>query len=177
MMILICYDGSTDAQAAIESAGHLMPGGDATVLVVWDGASLAMTRLANGAWESSAPTVTTGPDATLEQTALDTATEGAHRAAAAGLIAEPRIAKRRDNIATAILATASDLEANVIVLGTRGRSGIKSLILGSVSNAVLHHADRPVLIIPSPALANKRHRRADHTQQTADVSTHDQDEE
>ena len=31
MMVLICYDGSADAQAAIDRAGQLMPGSDATV--------------------------------------------------------------------------------------------------------------------------------------------------
>ena len=30
-MVLICYDGSADAQAAIDGAGQLMPGSDATV--------------------------------------------------------------------------------------------------------------------------------------------------
>jgi hypothetical protein len=40
-------------------------------------------------------------------------------------------------------------------------------MLGSVSHAVLHHADRPVLVIPSPALAEARHRWADHAQLTA----------
>jgi hypothetical protein len=34
-MILLCYDGSADAQAAIDRAGLLMPGSDATVLVIW----------------------------------------------------------------------------------------------------------------------------------------------
>ena len=33
-MILVCYDGSADAQAAIDDAAQLMPGADATVLAV-----------------------------------------------------------------------------------------------------------------------------------------------
>ena len=48
MMVLICYDGSAEAQAAIDGVGTLMPGSDAAVLTVWDEASLAMTRLGNG---------------------------------------------------------------------------------------------------------------------------------
>jgi hypothetical protein len=36
MMVLICYDGSADAQAAIDSAGQLMPGSDVTVGVIWE---------------------------------------------------------------------------------------------------------------------------------------------
>jgi nucleotide-binding universal stress UspA family protein len=169
MMVLICYDGSAEAQAAIDGVGTLMPGSDAAVLTIWDEASLAMTRLGNGAWQSAAPTLTAGSDATLEQTALATATAGAHRAAAAGLVAEPRIAKRDGEVAPVILAEAADLAAAVIVLGTRG---LQSLLLGSVSNAVVHHAARPVLVIPSPALAQERRRRGDHIQQAA-VSSQD----
>jgi nucleotide-binding universal stress UspA family protein len=41
-------------------------------------------------------------------------------------------------------------------MGTRGLTGIKSVLLGSVSHAVLQHADRPVIVVPSPDVANKR---------------------
>ena len=170
LVILICYDGSADAHAAIDAAGLIIPDSHATVLVVWDGADLAMTRTANGDWKASASTESPGPDAPLEQAAVATATEGAQRAIVAGLVAEPRVVKRNGGIATAILAAASALAADVIVLGTRGRGRVPSLMLGSVSSAVLHHADRPVLVIPSPALAEQRHRWADRAQLTAGIT-------
>jgi hypothetical protein len=62
------------------------------------------------------------------------------------------------------------VDADVILLGTRGLSGVKSLMLGSVSHAVLHHADRPVLVVPSADLAEERHRWADHAQNAAGVA-------
>jgi hypothetical protein len=37
-------------------------------------------------------------------------------------------------------------------------------MLGSVSLAVLHHADRAVLVVPSPGLADRRHRWVDQAQ-------------
>jgi nucleotide-binding universal stress UspA family protein len=173
MMVLICYDGSADAQAAIDDTGRLMHGGDATVLTVWETMLESLTRngtLGMGMIGYSEDT----DDSAVQAAALDTATEGAKQAIAAGLRAVPRIAMRDDEIAAVILAVASDVDADVIVLGTRGRGRVRSLMLGSISNAVLHHADRPVLIIPSPALAAERHHWAEHARLAAGVSSPDE---
>ncbi len=43
-MILLCYDGSADAQAAIDRAGLLMAGSEATVLVIWETILETVTR-------------------------------------------------------------------------------------------------------------------------------------
>lgn len=169
MIVLLCYDGSTDAQAAIDRAGELMPGSDATVLVLWEtlletmtrGGALGMGFGFAGAYGEDAA------DAAIKQAALDTAADGAQRATAAGFVAQPRIVNRHQDIAADILTVAGTLHADVIVLGTRGLSGVKSLMLGSVSHAVLHHADRPVLVIPSPALAAERQHWAGRSRLTA----------
>lgn len=49
-----------------------------------------------------------------------------------------------------ILRLAAD--ANLIVLGARGRGGFTGMLIGSVSQTVLHHADCPVAIIPAAAI-------------------------
>lgn len=170
-MILICYDGSADAQAAVDQAGLLMAGSQATVLVVWEAVLETMTR--HGAFGMGMIGFCDddgAADAAIKRAAVDTAAEGVQRAAAAGLVAQPRVVNRDDDIAAVILAEAADLDAGVIVLGTRGLGGVKSLVLGSVSNAVLHHADRAVLVIPSPRLAEQRHHWAEHAQITAGVT-------
>lgn len=46
-----------------------------------------------------------------------------------------------------ICAVARTWEADLIILGRRGRSGINELLLGSVSNYVLHHAPCSVLTV------------------------------
>jgi nucleotide-binding universal stress UspA family protein len=46
------------------------------------------------------------------------------------------------------IAAAADAEhADIVVVGTRGRSGAERMLLGSVSDHVVRHADCPVLVV------------------------------
>ncbi|HKY36726.1 MAG TPA: universal stress protein [Polyangiaceae bacterium] len=47
-----------------------------------------------------------------------------------------------------LTSLASSLEANLIVVGTHGRSGVARLLLGSVAEGVVRQAPCPVLVIP-----------------------------
>ena len=47
-----------------------------------------------------------------------------------------------------IVREAERLDADLIVLGSHGHGAIRRALLGSVSEHVLHHADRPMLILP-----------------------------
>ena len=42
-------------------------------------------------------------------------------------------------------------DAATIVMGSRGLTGLRSMLLGSVSSAIVHHADRPTLVIRQSA--------------------------
>lgn len=48
-----------------------------------------------------------------------------------------------------ILENADD--ADLIVVGSRGSGGFHRLLLGSVSSQVVHHAHRPVVVVPADA--------------------------
>lgn len=48
-----------------------------------------------------------------------------------------------------IIKTAKTWEADLIVIGTHGRTGLANLIMGSVAEHVLHHTKIPVMIVPS----------------------------
>ncbi|HTE43338.1 MAG TPA: universal stress protein [Steroidobacteraceae bacterium] len=50
-----------------------------------------------------------------------------------------------------ICATARELSADLIVVGTRGRTGMTKLLLGSVAEEVLHISDCDVLAVPPDA--------------------------
>jgi nucleotide-binding universal stress UspA family protein len=46
-----------------------------------------------------------------------------------------------------ILSDAKEHDVGVIVMGTRGRSEITGLVVGSTAHKVIHLADRPVLVV------------------------------
>jgi nucleotide-binding universal stress UspA family protein len=52
--------------------------------------------------------------------------------------------------AETILAYADDVDADVIVVGTHGRSGVKRYVLGSVAERLVRHATCPVLTVRLP---------------------------
>jgi nucleotide-binding universal stress UspA family protein len=48
-----------------------------------------------------------------------------------------------------ILKVAEEWQADLIVLGTHGRTGLSHLLMGSVAERVIRHSKKPLLIIPS----------------------------
>lgn len=48
--------------------------------------------------------------------------------------------------ADSIVNYAENSEADLIVIGTKGRTGIKRILLGSVANGIVMHANCPVLV-------------------------------
>src|SRR5262245_36392175 len=50
-----------------------------------------------------------------------------------------------------VLKVATTTEASLIVMGTHGRSGIDHVLLGSVTEKVLHRTPCPILVVPPHA--------------------------
>jgi nucleotide-binding universal stress UspA family protein len=76
------------------------------------------------------------------------AAEGAELARQAGFDAEPRPLQGRPKAWPALLTAADAVDAAVVVIGSRGQGAVTSALLGSVSSGLLHHANRPVLVVP-----------------------------
>jgi nucleotide-binding universal stress UspA family protein len=54
-------------------------------------------------------------------------------------------------ISSTIVAHANETNADLIVLGTHGRRGLKHLVMGSVAEGVVHKTNKPVLMVRSEA--------------------------
>src|SRR5579862_7849781 len=147
--LLLCYDGSEDAAMAIGRSAALFSRRRAVVLTAWQ-------PLAS--WDPHDPaTILSAPldklasraldvDQILEELAQTTLERGVELAREAGFVPEGRLIRGKPW--SAICEAARDLDAEAIVMGARGLSRVQSVMLGSVSFAVLAHAKRPVLVIP-----------------------------
>lgn len=146
--LLLCYDGSDAAAHAIERAGLLFRGRNALVVTVWQ-----PTALGSLAW--SGATASMDSFVELDRTAAEAggrvACEGVRIAQEAGLDAEPVAVEATGPVWESILEIADRGDAATIVMGSRGLTGLRAVLLGSVSSAVVHRADRPTLIIPEPS--------------------------
>jgi nucleotide-binding universal stress UspA family protein len=143
--LILCYDGSEGARDAIEHAGELFGDRRAIVVTVWQSVAIPDSLGMSG---DAAATV---DFAELDRTAADrgarVAEEGVGIARGAGLKAEPLAIKDAGTIWETIVEVADRHNAATIVLGSRGLTGLRAMFLGSVSSAVVHHADRPTLIV------------------------------
>jgi nucleotide-binding universal stress UspA family protein len=149
--LLIAFDGSSAAEAAVRAAGALFPGAHATVLTIHEPAIGPVTTFrAGGALMS--PELVQRSLTELEQDlvaeAEAAAAEGGRLAQAVGLAAEPAVAPEQHQPWEPILAAAAERGADVVVCGSRGRGAVARSVLGSTSSSLLHHAETAVLVVP-----------------------------
>ena len=144
-MILIAYDDTPDAAHAIAVAGSLLFGGPAEVIHVWVPVATAADGLAFGSG------IVPADDDPQEAEAQAIAEAGTDLALAAGFHAEGRAVRADGSAAGALEAEIERLQPDLVVIGSRGLTGLKALLKGSVSHHVSTHAHVPVLVVPPPA--------------------------
>jgi nucleotide-binding universal stress UspA family protein len=89
--------------------------------------------------------------------ALRRSRAGAELAEEAGFMAQAR-ASLASPTWEGIVVTANEVDARVIVIGSRGLTGARERLEGNVSHEVAQHTGRPVLIVPSQWADGNRRR-------------------
>ena len=141
--VLLCTDGSVLAKAAL-AAGLALVGPDPDVILVTvaedpDPTLLTGSGLAGGVMSPEAFDDHVAAVAADAQQVLDDA------AAALGLDGAERVVLR-GAAGEAICRLADERSARAVVVGSRGRGGLKRAALGSVSDHVVRNAPCPVIV-------------------------------
>lgn len=136
--ILIAVDGSASAQEAVDFGLELAADQGAAVTFVL--VVPAMDILPAGGFGVTVAVPHTSTDD--EDAPLEAAREQAEEQ---GIRAHTRLLK--GDPADEIVAYADVIDADLIVVGSRGHGAIASALLGSVSRGVLREARRPVLVV------------------------------
>ena len=140
--ILVPLDGSETARRAVDAARELAGGSGVEVVVL----SVAVDRDV-----MPSELMATGHISKKDiqddrrQQAAGVAQEAARILRDAGVTAKDEVAT--GDPAHCIIERARELDAPLVVIGRRGLTGFRELIMGSVSNKVVHYADCPVLVI------------------------------
>lgn len=141
MKVFVAADGSESAERALAWVAAHGPGLGASVVV----AHVLPDPVYAVAPETAAmlgPVPAEVRDRTLELAEH----EWAAPLRAAGLEYEIRMLD--GPLASTLLHAAEECGADLVVVGRRGLGGFKTMLLGSVSNQVVHHATLPVVVVP-----------------------------
>lgn len=146
MTILLAYDGSDDAKAAIALMGSLVRPQPVVVLTVWERLAMSVMRGSVGMMPAiDSPEA----DQAMGEAMSELAEQGAELVRQAGLEATARVEPDALAVWSTIVDVANEIDASLIVTGTRGLGKVASMLLGSTSDQVLRHATRPVLTVPA----------------------------
>jgi nucleotide-binding universal stress UspA family protein len=160
--ILVAFDGSRHAQAALADAIELARVNRArlTVMAVvpdpnlWLGAAWEVPVDFGGLNESAEREYAAMLDRAVQSVPVD--------------VPVTKLLKR-GAAAVAILDEARDHRYDLIVMGSRGRGVLRSLLLGSVSRGVLHSSPIPVLVVRRSPTSNGAGSRPRHAENATRV--------
>lgn len=135
--ILVALDGSTSSQRALDEAIRIAACEPATVLAIF---------VVDAGAVSSYPVQFRWQVRNIGRQTLEAA-QG--RLRAAGIECEIDLQETRDvtdSVAQCLLRCAAQMPADLVVMGTRGRSGLRRLALGSVAESFVRGSMCPVLL-------------------------------
>ncbi len=151
--ILLATDGSREAELAARTTAELAEKTASELHLVhvygiapWYPAYPEATTPGEWVAQEQNPMLEEDLQRTSEQRAreiLDTEVEKARSAGAT--VAQAYL--REGGVAAEIVSLAEDIGAGLIVMGSRGRCGIRRALMGSVSDSVVRHAHCLVLVV------------------------------
>jgi nucleotide-binding universal stress UspA family protein len=142
--ILVPVDGSGYANRAIDYASDLASKYDAKVVLL-HAINYPSGRLPDDLHKYAVSEHLDEPDevAAVVEKLLETAEERAKDAGAKEIARE----SREGSPAEVILDAVKSFDVDTVVMGSRGFSELKGLLVGSVSLKILHHTEVPVTIV------------------------------
>ena len=146
--MLIAYDGSDEARRALTYAAELLSPRHVQIITAWEPMQRQAARAAGAPGVSVVDWNADDDGDPAHDEALAICREGAEIAETLGLIAHAHLVESTGAIWSAIVDAAEQLHPDVIVTGTRGNTGFRSLLQSSTADNVLHHAGLPVFIVP-----------------------------
>jgi nucleotide-binding universal stress UspA family protein len=147
-IIVVGLDGSEASRAALAwaLAEAKLRGSTVRAVHAW---MVPVVGAAEAPWALVPPGSYTDVDADAVERAaheaLDREVEQAN--AATGVTVERFV---QEGPAADVIVDASK-DAELVVVGSRGRGALASLVLGSTSQHVIHHAHGPVVVVPAPS--------------------------
>lgn len=141
--ILIAVDGSETSRAALDAGFELAEDEGAEVVLVHVASILDFVPHRNGGEHAPPDRFPTADWDPVLCDAMELATLRGVQARPELLVGYPP---------KQILRLAAELDADLIVVGSRGLGRVKSAILGSTSRDVLARAGRPVLVVRDTAV-------------------------
>jgi nucleotide-binding universal stress UspA family protein len=140
--IVVAYDGSVQARLALDRAIDFAK--------TWSSRLTILTVYQPPVIWSAGPMISPEPPGEAEKKALEDVLRRAVRTAEERGVSNVRGELLQNHPAEAILRFADVEHADLLVMGSRGLSPATRLLLGSVSDAVIHHAHVAVLVVRPP---------------------------
>jgi nucleotide-binding universal stress UspA family protein len=147
--ILLATDGSVEAKQAARTAADLAEKTRSELHVVYvGGEGFYETPLVEFATLEPTWVAREYPDllSDIERTERELLDEEVGQVQAAGGTV-PQAHLRMGEAAPEIVALGEEIGAGLIVMGSRGRGGMRGALMGSVSDSVMRHAHCPVLVV------------------------------
>ena len=146
--VILGFDGSVAATAAIDVGATLFPGAHAWIAHLWT-PPFASDGTRRRLWKGSAhiDEFVAAIEREGRWQADRLAAVGTTLARAAGWDAEPLVERSDGGEGLGLAQLATKLDPEVLLVGSRGLSGARA-VLGSVSDMAVHYSPKPVVVSP-----------------------------